>query len=291
VTTTMPPHVITDPGIYDGIPDHVYHGDPVPGGSLSSTGARRLLPPSCPALYRWERDNPAGPKPHFDLGHAAHRLVLGTGPDLVRIDADEWRTKAVKEEVAAVRDRGGVPLKPADHDTVHAMAAAIRRHRLAATLLDPTTGQAEQTAAWVDPDTGIWCRARYDWLRTNAGPRPLIVDYKTTTSADPEAIRRTVAQYGYHQQHAHYLDGAIELGVPDVDFLFVFQAKTPPYLVTVVSLDDHAVDIGRQLNRRAAAIYADCTTTGHWPGHAPNTEMAVISLPTYATRESEITYV
>jgi hypothetical protein len=79
--------------------------------------------------------------------------------------------------------------------------------------------------------------------------------------------------------------------VPDVDFLFVFQAKTPPYLVTVVSLDDQAVETGRQLNRRAAGIFRDCTTTGHWPGHAPDTEMAVITLPAYATRESEITYV
>jgi hypothetical protein len=283
--------VITAPGIYDGIPDHEYHADPVPGGSLSSTGARRLLPPSCPALYRHERDNPAGPKPHFDVGHAAHRLVLGVGPDLVRIGADEWRTKAVKEEVAAVRERGAVPLKPVDHEAVHAMADALRRHPLAAALLDPATGSAEQTAVWRDGDTGIWCRARYDWWRNRAPGRPIIVDYKTTTSADPEVIRKTVAQHGYHQQHAHYLDGAIELGVPDVDFLFVFQAKTPPYLVTVVSLDDQAVETGRQLNRRAAGIFRDCTTTGHWPGHAPDTEMAVITLPAYATRESEITYV
>jgi hypothetical protein len=41
----------------------------------------------------------------------------------------------------------------------------------------------------------------------------------------------------------------------------------------------------------ASGIFRDCTTTGHWPGHAPDTEMAVITLPAYATRESEITYV
>jgi len=34
--------VIRRPGLYD-LPEHIYHADPVPGGSLSSTGARRLL--------------------------------------------------------------------------------------------------------------------------------------------------------------------------------------------------------------------------------------------------------
>jgi len=34
------------PGIYSGVPAEVYHRAPVPGGSLSSTGARQLLPPT-----------------------------------------------------------------------------------------------------------------------------------------------------------------------------------------------------------------------------------------------------
>ena len=38
-----------EPGIYDKIPDEIYHGD---RNSLSSTGARKLLAPSCPAKVR-----------------------------------------------------------------------------------------------------------------------------------------------------------------------------------------------------------------------------------------------
>jgi hypothetical protein len=45
---------ITKPGIYPGVPDEVYHADPVEGGSLSSTGARKIL--DCPAKFKWERD-------------------------------------------------------------------------------------------------------------------------------------------------------------------------------------------------------------------------------------------
>ena len=32
-------------GVYD-IPEDLYHRDPVPGGSLSCSGAKKLLPPS-----------------------------------------------------------------------------------------------------------------------------------------------------------------------------------------------------------------------------------------------------
>ncbi|MGW9447058.1 hypothetical protein, partial [Bacillus mobilis] len=48
---------ITRPGVYDGIPEAVYHRDPVPGGSLSSSGARKLLAPSCPALFKYDQEH------------------------------------------------------------------------------------------------------------------------------------------------------------------------------------------------------------------------------------------
>ncbi|MBO0827768.1 MAG: hypothetical protein J2P24_08300 [Streptosporangiales bacterium] len=49
--------MITEPGVYN-LPAAVYHADPVPGGSLSQSGAKKLLPPSCPALYRYWADHP-----------------------------------------------------------------------------------------------------------------------------------------------------------------------------------------------------------------------------------------
>jgi hypothetical protein len=51
------PALITEPGVYDIAEDH-YHADPVPGGSLSNSGAKKLLPPSCPAKFAYEREHP-----------------------------------------------------------------------------------------------------------------------------------------------------------------------------------------------------------------------------------------
>jgi hypothetical protein len=277
---------ITEPGVYD-IPAEVYHADPVPGGSLSSSGARRLLPPGCPALFRYEQDHPTPSTKPMELGTAAHKLVLGVGPELVRIDADEWRTNAIKADVAAVRAEGGIPLKPAEYEQVQAMAAALRAHPLARRLLARGYGQPERAVFWRDDDTGVMRRALLDWLPVDGRGRPVIADYKTTVSANPKAIVKTVEKYGYHCQGPWYLDALRAVGYPpETAFIFIFQEKTPPYLVTLCELDADALRDGRALNRRALNIYARCTATGRWPGYSDDIEQ--ISLPPWAVETADL---
>jgi hypothetical protein len=264
--------LITEPGIYS-IPADEYHAHP----ALSSSGARRLLPPSCPALFKWERDNGQGHKRVFDFGHAAHKMVLGDGPELVVVDAADWRTKAAKEERDAAYAEGNVPLLPAEFETVQLMAAEQRRHPAA---FEPTSGKPEQSLFACDPATGVWLRARLDWLPDPSDGRMRIVDYKTTVSAEPAAFARSVAKFGYYMQAAWYLDIVHALGIADDPaFVFIAQEKTPPYLVCVFELDEYALRIGRKRNREAIEVFADCTARGEWPGYA--TEVATISLPAW----------
>lgn len=284
VIEAAPPLVeFAGPGVYD-MTAEAYHLDPVPTRSLSSSGARKLLPPSCPAKFRYDQVHGQVPKKAWDIGHAAHMLILGEGPELVRIDADEWRTNAIKAEVKAVHDRGAIPLKPADFAMVHDMAAAIRQVPLAAKLLQPG-GHAEKSLFWQDEQTGVWLRARPDWIGVPIGAMTPMIDYKTTVSAEPEAIRKSVHQWGYHQQDAWYIDGVNALGLVDNPvFFFIFQEKTAPYLVTVVQLNQDATDIGRARNRQAIEIYAECDATGHWPGYA--SDIVHTSLPAWAESRS-----
>jgi len=68
--------------------------------------------------------------------------------------------------------------------------------------------------------------------------RPIIVDYKTAASANPRRFAKSVAEYGYHQQAAWYIDGLEQItGAADAAFLFVVQQKDPPWLVSVCQLD------------------------------------------------------
>lgn len=273
---------ITEPGVYD-LTDDEYHADPVPAGSLSATGARQLLPPNCPALFHYNRTHPQPHNQVFDLGKAAHRLVLGSGPDLAVIDATDWRTKAAKEARAEAYEAGAVPILAEEHQQVLAMADAIREHPIASVLFDPARGRAEQSLFWIDQPSGVWRRARFDWLpdQISMAGRLIIPDYKTTAKADLRSIQKSVHTYGYHQQGAWYQDAALALGLAEnAAFVFVFQEKVPPYLVTVVELDVTALMIGRTLNRKAIDVYRHCTATGRWPGYADDIEL--VALPTYA---------
>jgi hypothetical protein len=264
------PIVITEPGVYD-MSNEDYHADPVPGGSLSSTGARRLLPPGCPAQFAYDREHPPESKPHFDMGHIAHMLVLGVGAECQVIDAPTWQTKAARVERDEARAAGLVPLLAHQYAECEAMADALRRHPLASLLFNPDHGRPEQSLFWVDEPTGIWCRARLDWLPDRIpGMRMIIPDYKTADAVDIDALVRACASHGYHQQDSWYRAAVQALGLAgdDVRFVLVFQSKTPPYLVTIVEMDHVAQRLGHQLNRQALQIYQHCRDTRSWPAHA-----------------------
>lgn len=268
---------ITEPGVYD-LPVEAYHADPVPGGSLSSTGARKLLSPSCPAKFRHWRDHGQETTRTFDLGHAAHRIILGAGADIVSVDAEDWRTKDAQEQSDQAHAEGKIPLLAAKYEQVLEMAAAVLAHPIASALFKPGTGRPEQTLIW--RDQGIVRRALIDWLPNVGDWRMVIPDYKTCRSADPEKLQRAIADYGYHQQGEWYLAGARALRLAtDPAFVFVFQEKDPPYVVTVAQPDPVAMRIAAYLNRRAVTVYAECMATDTWPGYSDDVEL--IGLPTY----------
>lgn len=268
------------PGVYD-IDEATYHADPVPGGSLSSTGARKLLPPGCPAQFKHELDHGQQPRRHLELGTAVHTLALGSGPHIVRIDADNYQTKHAQQQRDQARANGHTPLLPHELQQAQDMATELLAHPQAGQLIAPGSGEAEQTLIWQDNETGIWCRARLDWLADHH-----IVDLKTTVDASPEAIQKAIWTYRYHQQRGWYVDGHRAVLGGEPEFHFIFQAKTPPYLITVVELDDLTAHIGDARNHRARHIYADCQRTGHWPGHGDHTHL--LGLPVWAEiRDSE----
>ena len=271
------------PQIIDGLCADDYHADRT---SISSSGLRALLNPGCPAQFKYDRDHPPAPKKEFDLGHAAHLYVLGEGPELEVIDFPDWRKKDAQIQRDEAYAAGKVPLLIKDHDMVVAMAEAIRQHPIAGPLFAPGTGIAERSIYWTDPATGVRCRVRPDWLRG-----PIVVDYKTIKDAAPDTISRAIKDRSYHQQDAFYIDGVEAAGLaPDgARFVFVFQSKIAPYLVTVRELTDQDRDIGRARNERALRIYKECLDTDTWPDWTgPVDTIPQIGMPTWDTiRQAE----
>ncbi len=177
---------------------------------------------------------------------------------------------------------GRVPLLQHEYEVVVDMADALRAHPAVA-LFGGRGGKPEQSMFWRDGPTGIWRRSRLDWHPVLTGRRLVVPDYKTCASADPEKLSRAVDDWGYQQQADWYLDGIKALGLAgDVEpvFVFVFQEKTPPYVVTVAELTMLTLEIGRALNRKAIGVYQECTRTGRWPGYADDVHM--LSLPPWS---------
>jgi hypothetical protein len=275
------------PQIIDGLSADDYHADKT---SISSSGLRALLNPGCPAQFKYDRDNPPAPKREFDLGHAAHKLVLGEGEELEPLNFDNYLTKAAKQARDEARAAGAVPLLAHEWEQVQAMAAAIRRHKDAGPLFAPGMGIPERSIYWTDPATGVRCRVRPDWLII----RPeitVIVDLKTTTDASPDACSKAIEAHSYHQQGALYIDGvqAAGLAPEGARFFFAFVSKKPPYLITVRELKDQDQDIGRGRNEEALRRYAECVATDEWPDWTgPVDTIPQIGMPSWATlRQAE----
>jgi hypothetical protein len=286
-TMTESTLVVTDPLVLDDLPVEQYHADPVAGGSLSCSGAKKLLPPSCPAIFDYERTHPPESTATFDIGHAAHQRVLGVGPEIVVVPGERWDTNEAKAKVAEAREAGQIPVKADVMAQVDGMAAALHKHPIASALLSDG-GHPESSLFWRDEPSGIIRRARLDWRPAPKTGRTVACDYKTAKSSNPDEFAKSAANYGYDLQAAWYIDGLIACGLADSDaqFVFICQMKTPPYLVSVAQLTAYDMRIARHRNREAIDVYATCRANDHWPSFADD-EVVQVALPYWHQRQYE----
>lgn len=250
--------------ILHDMPEAAYHAHP----ALSSTGVRWLL--KSPALYRHWTDNPRPDTAAFDVGHAVHAKVLGTGLTAIAVPPEcltpggniSLKPHAVAW-VSEQRAAGRVPVAPSIAAVVDAMAEAVLAHPAARAILE-RPGLREVSAFGTDPDTGVACRARFDILADDVA-----ADLKTTGgSASRAGFGRDAAKYGYPVQELHYMS-TLEwaTGATPATFRFIVVEKSAPYLVAVHEFDEATRLTAYDLAARARQTFAECTATGVWPGY------------------------
>ena len=264
-----------------------YHADPAPEPSLSSSLAKTLLAKS-PAHARLEhpRLNPDyvdAEEAKFDLGTAAHELLLEGETAVAVLDFPNWTTNAAKAARDEARAIGQTPLLAKDCERVEAMANAIRR-QLEMFDLDPapfTDGKPEQSLLW--HDDGIWCRARFDWIRDDL---TAVDDLKTTAaSADPAQWARTMFGFQGDLQAAFYLRGLKKALDVEPIWRFVVVENYPPYALSVVTLSVDVLAHAAEKADRAIRTWRDCLADNHWPAH--RREQGVIDLPAWISLEPD----
>lgn len=279
--------MINKPGIYT-IGSDEYHADPCPEPSLSNSLAKVMIGqsprhawlqhPRLNAKYRPSESS------RFDLGTAAHDLILEGGTaKICVINPEDYRSKPTKAEpegsipkgwtnsaIRAARDEarsnGLVPVLPWDNMALQDMVKEAQDFIARTELSDIfSQGKAEQTIVW--REDGAWCRARADYLTDD---RKIILDYKTTTNAEPDFFcRRVLCQMGYDFQDQFYsrcVMLAADVEMPK--FVFLAQEIEAPYCCSLVAADPMMRELAAIEVERAISMWKSCIGNSVWPAYS-----------------------
>lgn len=218
---------------------------------------------ACPALnpnYQSEE------KEAFDIGSAAHALLLEGEDRMVVVEADDWRKKVAQEARDAARAEGKHPVLARKYADVQAMRdVAVRAIAECSDLsgLTLANGRAEHVITWADK--GVECRARIDFL---ANGELVILDYKSTTDATPRAFSKQIARMGYHYQDEFYSRGVEAVFGKRPKFIFLAQETTAPYACSFHGCAPSLLGIAEMDVAYAVRTWGECLASGRWPAHS-----------------------
>lgn len=260
---------IKEPGIYD-MPAEQYHADPCPEPSLSSHIAWTLIDRS--PRHAWTDHPKLNPrheseeKTAFDKGSAAHALLLEGVNRMQIIHADSYRKKEAQEARDAARAAGKHPVLAADYALILEMKMEAERaisecSDLSGIMLKD--GKPERTFIW--QERGIWLRCRPDWI---ADSLALMLDYKTTTSAEPGYFGRQISRMGYHFQAAFYRRGVKAVTGRDVPFILLAQEIDPPQSASFHGCAPTLMQIAEDRVEAAIDLWARCLKADRWPTYS-----------------------
>jgi PDDEXK-like domain of unknown function (DUF3799) len=204
----------------------------------------------------------------FDVGNAAHAMIL-EGLDVAeRGEFPDWRTHAAKEWRWDVRGRGRIPLLAEQFDRALEMVSAVRaqlsQHRADPPLFEK--GRPETVATWAE--RSVACRARLDWLRADL---QTIDDLKTTSrSAEPQAYARNLYSNGGDIQAAFYRRGVAQVfGIEPPHFRWVVVETYPPYALSVIEPAADVLAVGDAKVVYALDKWAELLELeGEWPAYS-----------------------
>ena len=220
-----------------------------------------------PEKYLWAVEHPEPPTPAMEFGAMVHKHLLEP-----QTFADEYaiapnvdrRTKAGKEawNAFAIENFNKLIVSADDFDQADDMVNAVMSHPIAQQLLG---GKHEVPLFWTDEDTGELCKCRLDIL-TELDGKPVVVDYKTATSAMTDKFNAAIWQFGYHLQAYMYTEAVMKnMGLTERPrFIFIVQEKKAPYSVNVVEVTEDVMTNGMDTFRELIGVLHQCKETGYY---------------------------
>lgn len=205
-------------------------------------------------------------------GRLFEDLICGKLDGVHVVDADDWRTKAAREQRDAILAQGGSPVLASAYENLLAVATQIRTRidGLLETNGLPAIANCEQQTELVWEADGVKCGGRTDLLHIDEHSYT-ILDLKKMADIDPEGIQRAIHKWGFDIQHAAYVEG-VEKTYPKLagrgQFVFIGYQITEPYFVVPFTLQGDWEAVGKYKWDMAKKIWAKCLGANDWPDYA-----------------------
>lgn len=279
------------PGIYLGMPIAEYHGY---SGAISKSGLDDIA--HSPMKFKKLRGPDAPPRGekasqlHGNLAHCAFlephafKSRYAVGPSVNR-NTTEWKKFVAGTEKTAIQ---------ADQiETAHEQAFSMMQltdvfkplHLSMKQIM--AKGNPEVSAFAIDPNTGVLCRVRPDWVHDVSENEVVLMDVKTVGSALEDGFMLQTRKLRYHVQAKFYSDVyEWATGKRVIGFVFAGVETAWPYSAASYDLGDQSLHEGWLQYRKNLDLYAHCLKHDTWPGISSQT--TTVDLPLYALTEEEV---
>lgn len=217
--------------------------------------------------------------PSLIFGDAVHVSFLT--PDIFKRDflvMPKFGLKKIEKEAKAVwleNHKDFTCLKEDVMDEVKMMAKKLHEHPTVTEVMKTAT--TEQAIYWTKDEILYKCKIDITVIASDTKAIP--IDLKTTIDASPQEFRKSIRNYNYDVQAAHYLEGVRTIW-PETDiFAYICIEKTPPFGIGLYNLNDASIEAGEQV--RQALIKKLKLSLEHNEKRGYSINFEDISLPAY----------
>tara|TARA_Y100000114_G_scaffold30588_1_gene26194 strand:- start:6313 stop:7185 length:873 start_codon:yes stop_codon:yes gene_type:complete len=136
------------------------------------------------------------------------------------------------------------------------MRDSLYEHKLADTYLHHESSKKEWSYFIFGKDFKEKIRCDLTRVGIKDPNKDIIIDYKTTASVTPKNFARSIKDFGYHIQVAHYMNIYKKVTGREIeDFVFVCVEKEEPYLTAFYTLNEQTLAEGQAALAEAKRKY------------------------------------
>lgn len=253
---------------------------------ISSTDLKWIA--KSPAHFKYKKLHPPEDTPALLFGRAAHKYMLEKEDffnEFAVAPVVDRRTKDGKAKWQLFIDQNDDKdiISNDSFMQIEEMREVLYSTPFVGKLL---SGDKEMSYFLEDEVTGVLMKCRPD-CTTEIGDTCILIDYKTTDSADSDDFMRQAIKLMYDLQMAYYKDILDALKGKQHSVIFIAQEKTPPYCVNILEANDYFIRSGRDMYRSMLNTYAECKETGNWYGYMQGS-INSLGLPIWLQKQYEI---